>query len=207
MKGQLILGLSALVFILFSVDDVFAHSGHDDESEFNFGHWWQDASANFVGLFSSDAKTALITEHLAQAQAKSENGISDAIESHDNDIRIAKKIKELDDGVKPSVTQLVTEVALSGELTQINDLHNDFLDYRSTWFNDFQMPDYNKLKDFESSINNLDLAEKYCQNIIATTLIQASQPYTDYIQNQCPALEDISPDLVMSVFDGVESEE
>jgi hypothetical protein len=183
------------------VDEVYAHSGHTEE--FNLGYALQDLHENVVGWFSSEAKTALIAEHLAQVQVKAEAGNDSSANTH----RVDMLSDRLEIGVKPSVTQLTTEVILSGELTKLNNLHEDFLDYRTTWFNDFEMPDYANLKNFESEINHLGLAEKYCQNIVADTLIKAKNPYTSYLVDRCPALDDVSPELVMSVFDGANSDE
>ena len=190
-----------MVSILFPMNEVYAHSGHTEE--FNLGFALQDLHENVVGWFSSEAKTALIAEHLAQVQVKAEAGDQSESNTHRVDILTDR----IEVGVKPSVAQLVTEVTLSGELTKINKLHDDFLDYRSTWFNDFEMPDYASLKNFESEINHLNLAEKYCQNIVADTLIKASEPYTEYIVDVCPPLQDVSPEFVSSVFNGANSDE
>ena len=198
--------LSAMVFILLPVNEVYAHSGHTEE--FNLGYALQDLHQNVVGWFSSEAKSELIAEHLAQVQMKAEDDKFNSVdESLANEHRLDKLSNRLEIGVKPSVAQLVTEVTLSGELGEINKLHDQFLDYRTTWFTDFKMPDYSELKNFESGINHLNLAEKYCQNIVASTLIKASEPYTEYIVDRCPPLKDVSPGFVKSVFNGANSDE
>lgn len=193
--------LLAIVFIFTPMNEVYAHSGHTEK--FNLGYALQDLHQNVVGWFSSEAKAELIAEHLAQVQVKAEkdNPSDDVVH------RVDKLTDRIEIGVKPSVAQLVTEVTLSGELGKINELHEKFLDYRTDWFNDYELPKYADLKNFESEINNLNLAEKYCQNIVATTLIKATEPYTEYIVDRCPPLQDVSPEFVHSVFNGANSDE
>lgn len=200
----------ATSFIFTPIDEAYAHAGH--EEKFNLGYALQDLHQSVVGWFSSEAKAELIAEHLAQAQMKAEDHKAKGKDNsdanvHDNESRVKKLQDRLELDVKPSVAQLVTEVTLSGELGKINELHDDFLEYRADWFEDFKMPDYSTLKNFESDVNGLQLAEKYCQNIVASTLIKASEPYTEYLVDQCPPLEDVSPGFVKSVFSGANSDE
>ncbi len=199
----LTVAIFTLGFILSPLNEVYAHSEHTTPEPFNLGYALQDLHETIVGWYSSDAKAELIAEHLAQVQIKSEKGDNSA----ENEHRLEAKQNALERGVKPSVAQLITEVTLSGELGKMNDLHEDFLDYRETWFNDFTMPDYAELKNFESEVNHLDLAEKYCQSIVASTLIKATQPFTEYLVDRCPALDDVSPGIVQSVFSGANSDE